>query len=100
MARTPEQEKQLAQLLAVALEYDINKDEAPKISAKVKGHVAEQILKIAKENGIPVHRDADLVKVLTVLELDSFIPLEAYVAVAEILSYLYKQNASGARKKN
>jgi flagellar biosynthesis protein len=74
---------------AVALTYDMGSDPAPKIVAKGHGPIAEQIIKIAEENGIAIHTDADLVEILAVLELDSFIPLEAYTAVAEILRYIY-----------
>lgn len=79
---------------AVALSYDMGKEPAPKIVAKGEGSIAEQILKVAAENNIPIRTDADLVEILAVLELDSFIPLEAYTAVAEILRYIYQQNTA------
>ncbi len=78
---------------AVALSYDIDLDDAPKVVAKGEGFLAEQIIALAEEQGIPIHKDASLVEILAVLELDSFIPLEAYAAVAEVLSYLYEKNA-------
>lgn len=79
---------------AVALQYDKDKDQAPKITASGKGSLAEQIIKIAEENNIPVREDKNLAEILSVLEVDSFIPLEAYSAVAEILNYIYRQNAA------
>lgn len=82
---------------AVALEYDISKDSAPRITATGTGHVAEQILQIAFAHGVKVREDADLVEILSVMEVDSVIPLEAYAAVGEILSYVYKANARGVR---
>lgn len=82
---------------AVALEYLVGKDEAPRITASGQGHIAEQILQIAFANGINVREDADLVEILSVLEVDSVIPLEAYAAVGEILTYVYKANARGVR---
>jgi len=81
---------------AVALEYKVDVDPAPRVVATGEGFIAEQIVALAEENGIPIKKDSDLVEILSALELDSFIPLDAYVAVAEILSYIYKQNeASG-----
>jgi flagellar biosynthesis protein len=82
---------------AVALEYEAGKDTAPRITATGQGHVAEQILQIAFANGVKVRQDADLVEILSVLEVDSVIPIEAYAAVGEILTYIYKANARGVR---
>ena len=80
--------------IAVALKYKKNEDEAPKISAKGKGYVADRIIELAKTHGVTVRKDQDLAVMLEKLELDMPIPVEAYVAVAEILSYVYKANAS------
>lgn len=77
---------------AISLEYDIKKDLAPRITATGKGEIAEQILAIAKEHNIPIHKDTELADILEVLGTDSVIPLEAYATVAEILSYTYKLN--------
>lgn len=74
---------------AVALAYELDRDPAPKVVASGKGTMAEQIIKIAEEHGLHIHKDENLVEILGALEVDSFIPLEAYMAVAEILSYLY-----------
>lgn len=79
---------------AVALGYDRKEDPAPKIIASGKGAVAEQILALAFANGVKVREDADLVEVLSKIDIDSFIPLEAFAAVAEILSYVYRANGS------
>jgi flagellar biosynthesis protein len=78
---------------AVALDYRAGEDSAPRITASGQGHIAEQILQIAFAHGIKVREDADLVEILSVLEVDSVIPVEAYAAVGEILSYVYKANA-------
>lgn len=75
---------------AVALEYDMDIQPAPKIVASGKGTVAEQLIAIAEKHNIPIHKDENLVEILGALDIDSFIPLEAYVAVAEILNYIYK----------
>ena len=83
---------------AVALEYERGKDDAPRITATGRGHVAEQILNIAFANGVKVREDAALTEILEALEVDSLIPLEAYAAVAEILSYVYRATAQSGVK--
>ncbi len=85
--------------VAVALKYEIGKDPAPKVAAKGKGTIAEQIIKVAKEHGITVREDASLVEILEKLDIDTVIPLEAYNAVAEILNYVYKTNAKAKDRK-
>lgn len=65
---------------------------APRVIASGRGSVAEQILALAFANGIKVREDADLAELLSAVDLDSEIPLEAFTAVAEILSYVYKAN--------
>ncbi|MEI6730681.1 MAG: EscU/YscU/HrcU family type III secretion system export apparatus switch protein [Pseudomonadota bacterium] len=79
--------------IAIALKYEIGKDPAPKVVAKGEGFIAEQIIKIAEENGIEIRKDAALVEILEKIDIDTIIPLEAYSAVAEILNYIYKANA-------
>ncbi len=78
---------------AVALGYDQGKDQAPKVLAKGEGSMAEQIIKIAKEHGVEIREDSNLVEILSALELDEFIPLEAYAAVAEILRFIYSKQS-------
>ncbi len=77
---------------AVALSYDREEDDAPRVVASGRGAVAEQILALAFASGVRVREDADLVEILSKVELDSVIPLEAFAAVAEILSYVYRMN--------
>lgn len=79
---------------AIALTYDAKTDTAPVVSAKGSGYIAEQIIALAKEHDVEIHKDHDLVEILSALEVDSIIPIEAYTAVAEILSYIYKKNAA------
>lgn len=81
-------------LQAVALGYERGVDDAPRVLATGKGAIAEQILSIAYAQGIKVRQDADLLEILSTIEVDSAIPLEAFAAVAEILSYVYAANAS------
>ncbi len=77
---------------AIALRYQAGKDEAPRVTAKGQGAVAERIIQIAREAGVPLKEHHDLVEVLSRLDLNSEIPPETYVIVAEILSWVYKLN--------
>ena len=77
---------------AAALSYDRSSPEPPKLLAKGAGHLAEKIIKLAKEHGIPIKEDADLVEALMLLDLQEAIPPELYKAVAEILAFVYTLN--------
>lgn len=77
---------------AVALKYDPLKDRAPKVTAKGAGEVAERIIQVAREHDIPVKDDADLVEVLSKLEIEREIPPDVYVVVAELLAFVYSVN--------
>jgi len=77
--------------IAVALEEQPDAA-APKVTASGRGFVAEQILQIAFANGVKVREDADLVQILTAVDVDSDIPTEAFAAVSEILAYVYRAN--------
>ena len=65
---------------------------SPRVVATGRGAVAEQILAIAFEKGVPVREDSDLAQILAAVELDAEIPIDALAAVAEILSYVYRAN--------
>jgi len=75
---------------AVALKYDDKTQQAPLVSAKGEGSVAENIIKIAKQNEIPIQEDKDLVEMLSKIELNKEIPSNLYKAVAEVFSFIYK----------
>lgn len=77
---------------AVAMRYDAERDKAPKVVAKGKGTIAENILSIAREHGIPLHRDDDLVTLLGVLDIDTDIPPRLYHAMSEVLAHIYRAN--------
>ncbi|WJH33254.1 EscU/YscU/HrcU family type III secretion system export apparatus switch protein [Paenibacillus sp. CC-CFT747] len=82
---------------AVALRYSPETKQAPTVTAKGKGQVAEAILKKAREHGVPIQEDPSLVEVLSKLEINQEIPHELYQLVAEILSFVYRsdQRAKG-----
>ena len=72
---------------AVALAYEPG-DEAPKILATGKGHMAERIIEEAKKNDVPFYKDDKLAKTLASLEIGEAIPPELYEVVAEILVFV------------
>ena len=76
---------------AVALKYDKEKKEgAPKVGAKGSGEVANNIIKLAQEHDIFIKKDADLVELLSKIEVNREIPPMLYKAVAEVFSFIYK----------
>lgn len=76
--------------VAVALSYEPSDEySAPEVVATGRGHIAEQLLKLALEHGVKIHEDADLAEILHALDIGDEIPVEAFVAVAEILRYIY-----------
>jgi flagellar biosynthesis protein len=79
-----------SEAIAVALTHDKNSANVPVIKATGKGEFAEQILQLAFDHGVKVREDADLAQILSEVDVDCPIPLEAFAAVSEILSYLYK----------
>ena len=83
-----------AQRKAVALKYEAERDMAPKVIAKGRGHVAEHILETAQKNSVPVYQDKTLVNMLMALEIDREIPPELYKAIAEVMAYVYKIDKS------
>jgi flagellar biosynthesis protein len=76
----------------VALKYDQEKDQAPKVTAKGRGEIAEKIIEIAKAHNLPLYEDQNLVQILEALELKTEIPPELYRAVAEVLAFIYRLN--------
>ena len=78
--------------MAAALHYDPETQYAPKVVASGRGGVADQILAIAFAKGIKVREDADLAELLSLIDIDSEIPIEAFAPVAEILAYVYRAN--------
>ncbi len=79
---------------AVALRYDTESDRAPMVLAKGQRLLADQILALAQEHGIPVQEDPGLVAVLSKLDVGAEIPEELYQAVAEVLAFVYRLNRS------
>ena len=84
---------------AVALKYEAERDLAPKVIAKGRGHVAEHILETAQKNSVPVYQDKTLVNMLMALEIDREIPPELYKAIAEVMAYVYKMDKAHGQAK-
>jgi len=83
---------------AVALKYRPADSHAPRVTASGTGVVAERIIELAREHGIPVKDDPDLVEVLSRLDLNEEIPPELYVVVAELLAFVYRLNGKNGLK--
>lgn len=79
---------------AVALQYDRHADAAPRMVAKGRGYLAQKIVQVAEEAGVPIMSDENLVQVLEALDLDLEIPPELYRAVAEVLVFVYRLNGT------
>lgn len=74
---------------AIALAYR-QSDAAPRVVAKGKGLIADEIIARAKEHGVFVHESPELVALLTQVDIDEHIPPQLYLAVAELLAWLYR----------
>jgi flagellar biosynthesis protein len=74
---------------AIALAYS-QTDAAPRVVAKGKGLIAEAIIARAREHGVFVHESPELVALLTQVNIDEHIPAQLYMAVAELLAWLYR----------
>lgn len=83
---------------AVALGYDMQTQNAPKVLAAGKGETAQKIITLAKENGIAIKEDKDLVEILSKLDLGDEVPPNMYKVVAEIFSFIYQM--SNKHKQN
>jgi flagellar biosynthesis protein len=84
---------------AIAIRYDVDKDKAPLIIASGRGLVADEILRIAEDNKIPLYEDPELAKLLAKLELDTEIPPELYTLVAEVLFFVYKLDRMAEKRE-
>lgn len=84
---------------AVALAYEQG-SAAPRVVAKGRGLVAAEIIRRAGEAGVYVHESPDLVRMLMQVDLDRHIPPQLYVAVAELLAWIYRleREAAGAKR--
>ena len=77
---------------AAALLYRQGIDSAPTIVAKGKGLLADRIVALARQHGVPIREDRDMVEILSTLPLYEEILVELYKAVAELLAFIYKMS--------
>ena len=77
---------------AVALKYRPARDRAPRVVASGRGKTARRIIDVAREHGVHIHDDPDLVEALSQLDLNAEIPTELYVIVSELLAFVYALN--------
>jgi flagellar biosynthesis protein len=80
---------------AVALAYSEG-DNAPRVVARGRGLMAEQIIARAHEHGVYVHESPELVSLLMQVDLDQHIPPQLYLAIAELLAWLYRLESGQA----
>lgn len=78
--------------LAAALKYIQEETKTPVIVAAGKGLIAENIIKKAEDEGIPVYEDDLLAEILASMEVGSEIPEELYAAVAQIIAFVWKMD--------
>jgi len=64
--------------------------------AKGEGLLADRILLLARQNGIPVEHDPNLLAALAPLQVDRVLPPELFKAVAIMLAALYRANGKAA----
>lgn len=77
---------------AVALRYDQGQDEAPTVVASGEGLVADRIVALAKESGVPVQENPDLAAALATVAIGTAIPESLYPVVAELLVFIHRLN--------
>lgn len=78
--------------VAVALRYDANRENAPRVVAKGVGETADKIVEAAKAAGVPLREDAAMAETLVMLELDAIVPPELFTAMAAVIAWAYKQD--------
>ncbi len=87
------------ELKAAAVRYDLEKDAAPKILVAGHGALAKEIIEIAEENNIPLYEDPILADLLSKLDMQTEIPKELYILVAEVLSFVYQLDKMAKKKE-
>ena len=83
---------------AAAMHYDPTGPAPPEIIATGRGLMAEEIVAVAREHGVPLHQDPGLVEALAKLDIGTVIPRELYAVVAEVLAFVYTVDAEAATR--
>jgi flagellar biosynthetic protein FlhB/flagellar biosynthesis protein len=86
--------------IAIAIKYDKEKDQAPRVVAKGLQFKAEKIREIAKQYGVPIMKNVNLANALYRVDVGEEIPENLYDAVAEVLNFVYalQQEQAGAKR--
>jgi flagellar biosynthesis protein len=84
---------------AVALRYDPDGSTAPVVSAAGQGLVADEIIRRAREAGVPITEDPQLAAVLSQIDVGAVIPPELYAVIAEVLTYVYGLDKRVGRRR-
>jgi flagellar biosynthesis protein len=79
----------VARRAAVALRYELGSAPAPEVTATGRGLMADRILALAHEYGIPIREDRALAEALSGLDIGERIPPELYALVAEVFAWIY-----------
>jgi len=77
---------------AVALVYNREKSSAPTVVASGRGAIAAKIVETARESGVHIMEDPDLLELLARVPVGAEIPVELYRAIAEVLAFVYRLN--------
>ncbi len=91
-----EKQKQITK--AVAILYDEKESKTPKVVASGKGSIAEKIIETAREAGVHIQEDPNLVELLSKVPIGDDIPVELYQTVAEVLAFVYQINEKFKQK--
>lgn len=89
---TPEDRNGSERALAVALQYETGSRDAPRVTAKGRGLVAEAIVAMARDHDIVIEANPQLAEALSQVELDNTIPVELFEAVAEVIGFVIRVN--------
>ncbi len=81
--------KKIHPILAIALRHEQGENDPPYVVASGKGLIAEQMIEIARQEDIPVHKDETMAQMLGELELNQHIPKELFEGVAKVLAFIY-----------
>jgi len=76
--------------LAVALQYERGSREAPVVTAKGRGALAEKIIELAQEHDVVIDASPALAEALSGVEVDNSIPIELFEAVAEVIGFVLR----------
>ena len=85
---------------AVAVRWRDQPERSPRVTAKGRGLLADRIVALARESGVPIREDRDLLRILSALDLDVEVPPHCFRALAEIMAHLYRANQRADRHRD